>query len=90
MTTFWPWKSQLTFKVIPFAPVPSMLFNMWYCPFPIATWLTTGSITDIALMALNFILSWLIWMPFFRTYDKQLVEKEAAEAEEDEDDDWSF
>ena len=77
-------------KVIPFAPVPSMLFNMWYCPFPIATWLTTGSIMGIALMAINFALSWLIWMPFFRTYDKQLVEKETAEAEEDDDDDWSF
>lgn len=29
-------------------------------------------------------------MPFFRTYDKQLVEQEAAEAEADDDDDWSF
>jgi PTS system cellobiose-specific IIC component len=77
-------------KIIPLAPVPSMLFNMWYCPFPIATWLTTGSIMGIALMAINFALSWLIWMPFFRTYDKQLVEKETAEAEEDDDDDWSF
>ena len=77
-------------KVIQLAPVPSMLFNMWYCPFPIATWLTTGSIMGIALMAINFVLSWLIWMPFFRTYDKQLVEQEAAEAEADDDDDWSF
>lgn len=27
-------------KVIPFAPIPTM-FDMWYCPFPISTWLTT-------------------------------------------------
>lgn len=72
-------------KVIPLAPIPDMLFNMWYCPFPIATWLTTGSVMGIALMLLNFVLSWVIWMPFFRTYDKQLVEQEAAYEDEDEE-----
>ncbi len=32
----------------------------------------------------------LIWMPFFKTYDKQLVDAETAEIESDSDDDWSF
>lgn len=77
-------------KLIPLAPIPSLLFNMWYCPFPIATWLTTGSVMAIALLAINFALSWFIWMPFFRTYDKQLVAQEADAAESDDDDDWSF
>ncbi len=67
-------------KVIPLAPVPDMLFNMWYCPFPIATWLTTGSVMGILLMLIIFILSWLIWMPFFKIYDKQLAQREAEEA----------
>lgn len=22
-------------KVIPFAPIPTIVFDMWYCPFPI-------------------------------------------------------
>ena len=30
-------------KVIAFAPIPTVMFQMWYCPFPIATWLTTGN-----------------------------------------------
>lgn len=72
-------------KVIPLAPIPDMLFNMWYCPFPIATWLTTGSVMGIILMLVNFAISAVIWLPFLRVYDKQLVEQEAAYAEEDDE-----
>ncbi len=72
-------------KIIPLAPIPDMLFNMWYCPFPIATWLTTGSVMGIVLMLAIFALSFVIWMPFLRVYDKQLVEQEAAYEDEDEE-----
>ena len=77
-------------KVIPLGAIPSMLFNMWYCPFPIATFLTCGTIGSIVLMLIIFVISGLIWMPFFKTYDKQLVDAETAETESDSDDDWSF
>ncbi len=69
-------------KVIPFAPLPAMVFNMWYCPFPIATWLTTRSVMGILLMAINFVISGIIWMPFLRVYDKQVCEKEKTEVAE--------
>lgn len=72
-------------KVIPLAPIPDMLFNMWYCPFPIATWLTTGSVMGIVLMLIIFALSFVIWLPLLRVYDNQLVEQEVADAEEDEE-----
>ena len=77
-------------KVIPLGTIPSMLFNMWYCPFPIATFLTCGPAGSIVLMLIIFVVSGLIWMPFFKTYDKQLVHSETAEAESDSDEDWSF
>lgn len=77
-------------KVIPLGAIPSMLFNMWYCPFPIATFLTCGTAGSIVLMFIIFVVSGLIWMPFFRTYDKQLVDVETAEPESDSDEDWSF
>ena len=68
-------------KVIAFAPIPMVQFEMWYCPFPIATWLTTGSITAILLMLLNVAIASLIWYPFFKAYEKQCVEEDAqAEA----------
>ena len=85
-----PTSSFLLTKVIPLGQLPSMLFNMWYCPFPLSTWITCGTVGSLLVVLINFALSWLIWMPFFRTYDKQLVDQEAAEAEGGDDDDWSF
>ena len=58
-------------KIIPFAPIPIRVFEMWYCPFPISTWLTTGSINGILLMLICFVVSSLIWYPFFKVYEKQ-------------------
>lgn len=68
-------------KIIAFAPIPSIVFEMWYCPFPISTWLTTGSLTGIILMLLIVAIATAIWYPFFKTYEKQLIAREAAEAE---------
>lgn len=65
-------------KVIPFAPVPAILFNMWYTPFPISTWIVTQSIQGIILVAAVFVVSWLIWSPFFKVYDKQVCVEESG------------
>lgn len=66
-------------KIIEFAPIPTISFQMWYCPFPIATWLTTGgSLTAIALMLLVFVVASAIWYPFFKAYEKQELDNEAA------------
>lgn len=77
-------------KVIPLGAIPSMLFNMWYCPFPIATFLTGGTAGSIVLMLIIFVISGLIWTPFFKAYDKQLVYSETTETKSDSDEDWSF
>lgn len=77
-------------KVIPLGAIPSMLFNMWYCPFPIATFLTGGTAGSIVLMLIIFVVSGLIWMPFFKAYDKQLVHSETTETKSDSDEDWSY
>lgn len=69
-------------KVIAFAPIPTVMFQMWYCPFPIATWLTTGTISGILLMLIVFVVAAAIWYPFFKAYEKQECEREAAEATE--------
>lgn len=66
-------------KVIPFAPIPMYQFDMWYAPFPISTWLATGSITAILLMLIVFVLSAAIWYPFFKSYEKQTLAAESAD-----------
>lgn len=67
-------------KVIPFAPIPKVQFEMWYCPFPFATWFTTGSIRGIILLIVNVVISTAIWYPFFKAYEAQQVAVETAEA----------
>ena len=69
-------------KVIPFAPIPMFQFEMWYMPFPISTWITTGSVTALLLFAAIVVLATAIWYPFFKSYEKQSIETEAAEAAE--------
>ena len=63
-------------KVIPFAPIPTIVVDMWYCPFPICTWLTTQSIKGILLMILCAVIGTVIWYPFFKTYEKQEIQNE--------------
>lgn len=67
-------------KVIHFAPIPMIQFEMWYCPFPIATWFTTGSISGIILMLAVVCVSTLIWYPFFKAYEKQEITNEKVES----------
>jgi cellobiose PTS system EIIC component len=67
-------------KTIPFAPIPMYQFEMWYTPFPISTWLATGSVTAAILAVGIFVLAGLIWYPFFKAYEKQTLTAEAAEA----------
>lgn len=67
-------------KVIAFAPIPKIVFGMWYCPFPLSTWITTGSINGILLMLLCALASTAIWYPFFKAYEKQEVENEKSVA----------
>lgn len=67
-------------KVIAFAPIPMEMFQMWYCPFPIATWLTTRSVSGLLLMVLIFVVASAIWYPFFKAYEKQEMEKEVEAA----------
>lgn len=63
-------------KVIPFAPIPTHVFNLWFCPSGLLAFLTTGSFTAVLLALLNFVISGLIYYPFFKAYDKQEFEKE--------------
>ncbi len=63
-------------KIIPFAPIPVVQFEMWYCPFPLATWFTTQSFTAVILLLIIVAVSTAIWYPFFRAYEKTEIEAE--------------
>lgn len=63
-------------KVIAFAPIPKIVFDLWYVPFPISTWVTTGSLSGLLLMVIVAAVATMIWYPFFKTYEKQCLKEE--------------
>lgn len=66
-------------KGIPFAPIPRIQFDLWYCPYPISTFISTqGSISGIIFVIIEFIVSALIWFPFLKAYDDQKCKAEVA------------
>ncbi len=64
-------------KTIPFAPIPMLQFELWYTPFPFATWFTTGSVMALLLLAIVLAISTVIWYPFFVAYEKTTLDAEA-------------
>lgn len=72
----------LACKVLAFAPIPRIQFELWYCPYPISTFISTqGSIAGILLAVVTFLVAGLIWFPFFKAYEKQCLDEEAAAVE---------
>lgn len=72
----------LACKVLAFAPIPKIQFELWYCPYPISTFISTqGSFAGILLAVITFVVAGLIWFPFFKAYEKQCMDEEAAAAE---------
>ncbi len=66
-------------KVIPFAPIPRIQFDLWYCPYPISTFISTnGSIRGVIFTLVTFVVSALIWFPFLKAYDDQKCKAELA------------
>lgn len=69
-------------KVIPFAPIPEIQFELWYCPYPISTFISTqGSIMGVIFAIATFVLSGLIWFPFLKAYEAKKVAEEHAALE---------
>ena len=64
-------------KVIQFAPFNIMQFELWYCPYPIGTWISTGgSIAAIIFVIIEFLVAAAIYFPFMKAYDKQCCDEE--------------
>lgn len=59
------------------AAIPKAVMQMWYIPFPISTWLISPSVGAMILLVIIFAVSWVIWFPFFKVYDGQVLKEEA-------------
>ena len=58
--------------------IPHTLMNINQLPFPICSFLAVhGDWRVIVLEAVNFIVSWLIWLPFFKIHEANVLKEEA-------------
>lgn len=60
--------------------IPAAVFDMWYCPFPISTWIVSQDLNGLLLLAVLATVSTLLWYPFFKMYEKQQVAAETTSA----------
>ena len=59
----------------------STLFSFWYLPFPICTF-AIGGMRGLIFSLVIFAISWAVYYPFFKVYDKQCVEEEEKKVAE--------
>ena len=64
------------------AEIPHKVFQLWYMPYPISTFLVSG-VRGVLVVLVLMALSLLIWLPFFRAYDLEEARKERAEDAEE-------
>lgn len=57
-------------------PIPTEVFGFWYLPAPIIGWMSTKSIAGVILVLAIFVVSWIVYYPFFKAYDNQEYKKE--------------
>ena len=62
--------------------IPSSVFQLWYVPIGIQTFLTNHDVRGLILLAVLLALSTIIYYPFFKAYDNQCL-KEELEAKEE-------
>lgn len=71
----------LTWLALNFNLIPrvSEVFAFWYLPAPICAWFV-GGLRGVLFMLFIFALSWVIYYPFFKVYDKQCIQAEEEKA----------
>jgi len=64
-----------------FAPIPHEVFDLWYAPFPISTWIVSQSVNGLILLAIVVAAATLIWFPFYKVYERQQIAMENKQAQ---------
>lgn len=56
--------------------IPSQSFLLWYMPYPITSYLATQDFRAIIICILIFVVTWFVFLPFFKAYDNSLLKQE--------------
>lgn len=60
-------------------PRVSFQWAFWYAPAPISAF-ALGGIRGLILCLVNFAIAWVVYLPFFKAYDRQCLKEEQEEA----------
>lgn len=63
--------------------IPTQTFLLWYMPYPITSYLSTQDWRAIIVCLAIFVITWFIFLPFFKAYDNSLLKQEAEEAQKE-------
>lgn len=63
-------------------PIPYENFSLWYFPILLTGYLVSGNLSGVILAAVNLAVSAVIFYPFFKIYERQMLEEEALEVED--------
>lgn len=63
------------------AQIPSKIFQLWYTPIGVSTYLMSG-FKGLILLAVVLLIVFVVWFPFFKLYDAQELKKEQELVEE--------
>jgi PTS system cellobiose-specific IIC component len=55
--------------------IPGEVFGLWQFPTPVISWILSG-FSGLILFAILFVASWVLWYPFFKIHEKQLISAE--------------
>ena len=71
----------ITYAVLSFGlvTIPSTPMMMNYIPQPISAFIVNNDWRSIVLLLVTFVVSYLIYLPFFKAYEKQETDREAEE-----------
>lgn len=61
--------------------IPSYVFQAWALPAPIGAFLATNDARAIIVWLVVIVVTALVWYPFFKAYESQLIAEEKAELE---------
>lgn len=61
--------------------IPSKLIYVGQIPPPISTVMASEDWRGLIVFGVVFVMFWLIWLPFFKVYEKQVLAEEALEAQ---------
>lgn len=55
---------------------PSQTYLLWYLPYPFASYFATQDWRAVIAVFFLFVISWLVYYPFFKAYDNSLLKEE--------------